>query len=182
MGRDFEVEQAEQSPESVPLLALWRTWLPREAERAAAERLEGALVARCRTVMADEDHNGWAGLYAVLVEAAEMRDPMAWLELAGVIHLLFDYPDDEMARDLKGSCLWLAARLRLHWASLMLLVTLAEAASGDAAIAPRLRICQSWNQRSSRRCAGLSQPVACRPGNWRRWCAGYWPAPYPPPP
>lgn len=138
MGRDFEVEQAEQSPESVPLLALWRTSLPWQAERAAAERLEGALVARCRAVMADEDHDGWTHLYAVLVEAAEMRDAMAWCELAEVIHLLFDCHDEEAVRDLKGSCLWLAARLRLRWASLMLLVVLAEAASSETAVDQRM--------------------------------------------
>lgn len=135
---DFQLELPEGSFEAVPLLALWRTWLPREAERAAAERLEGALVARCRTVMADEDHNGWAGLYAVLVEAAEMRDPMAWLELAGVIHRILDCYDEEAVLDLKGSCLWLAARFKLRWASLMLLATLAEATSSDAVIDPRM--------------------------------------------
>ena len=138
MGGDSEVEQAEQSPKSVPLLALWRTWLPQEAERAAAERLEGALVARCRAVMADQDHDGWAHLYAVLVDAAEMRDAMAWCELAGVIHRILDCYDEEAVLDLKGSCLWLAARLKLRWASLMLLVALAEATSGDAVIDPRM--------------------------------------------
>lgn len=138
MGRDFELEQAEQSPESVPLLTLWRTWLPREAERAAAERLEGALVARCRAVMADQDYDGWTNHYAVLVDTAEMRDAMAWCELAGVIHRILDCYDEEAVLDLKGSCLWLAARLKLRWASLMLLVTLAEATSGDAVIDPRM--------------------------------------------
>lgn len=135
---DFQLEPAAGSPEAVPLLALWRTRLPWKAERALAERLEGALLVRCRAAMAAEDHDGWTGLYAVLVEAAEMRDAMAWCELAEVIHLLFDCHDVEVARDLRGSCLWLAARLRLRWASLMLLVTLAEAASSEAAIDPRM--------------------------------------------
>lgn len=138
MGRDFEVEQAESSPESVPLLALWRTSLPWKAERALAERLEGALLARCRAAMADQDHDGWAHLYAVLVDAAEMRDAMAWCELAGVIHRILDCYDEEAVRDLKGSCLWLAARFKLRWASLMLLATLAEATSCDAVLDPRM--------------------------------------------
>lgn len=138
MGPEFDFEQGEQDPDTVPLLALWRTRLPWKAERTSAERLEGALVARCRAAMADQEPDGWAHLYAVLVDAAEMRDAMAWCELAGVIGRILDCHDEEVVLDLKGSCLWLAARLRLRWASLMLLVTLAEAASGDAVIDPRM--------------------------------------------
>lgn len=138
MESDFDFEQAEPEVDAVPLLALWRTWLPWNAGRATAERLEGALIARCRSVMANQDHDSWAHLYSVLVDTAEMRDAMAWLELAGIIGRILDCYDDETVRDLRGSCLWLAARLGLRWASLMLLVTLAEAASSDAVIDPRM--------------------------------------------
>ncbi|TNC98657.1 MAG: AAA ATPase [Stygiobacter sp.] len=129
MAEDFQFELPEGTSEAVPLLALWRTYLPLEADHADAERLHGTLLARCRAALADEKRREWTHQYTVLVEAAEMGDAMAWCELAGGIEHLFACQDAPLATDLKGSCLWLAARGRSRWANWMLVGALIEAES-----------------------------------------------------
>lgn len=133
---DFQFEAPERT-EAVPLLALWRTWLPQEAEHADAERLHGTLLARCRVALADEKRQEWTRQYAVLVDAAEMRDPMAWCELVGGVEHLFACRDTQLALDLKGSCLWLAARGQSRWANWMLVGALVEA---ESSLSPEVRL------------------------------------------
>lgn len=128
-----KVDQPAEGAEAVPLLAMWRTWLPSEADHADAERLHGTLLSRCRVALADEKRQEWTHQYAVLVDAAEMRDSMAWCELAACIEHLLGCQDTSLGTDLKGSCLWLAARGRSRWANWMLVGTLIGAESSLAA-------------------------------------------------